>query len=213
MVDVAPPITTQGSWGWIYDWGPAPTGARPIPDIFNKVITWAFPSKAENDTFVWAAEDWMWTVSAKSKHPDEAFAFLQCISSGVPLATDIAAVGNLAPRDDIQTVEPYASMPYLIDMEKLLPTGRSFKAQVGIDKIQQAVGDATEQLLLKATDGPGAAALFAQEATDLLGAENVEAAPAPSPESGRARAIDARSRPTSRPRVVDDPEMTPVLAR
>lgn len=177
-VPVAPPITTQGSWGWIYDWGPAPTGARPIPDLLNKVITWAFPSKAENDPFVWAAENWMWTVSAKSKHPDEAFAFLKCINSGEALATDIAAVGNLAPRDDIQNIQPYAGMPYLIAMEKLLPSGRSFKPQVGMDKIQQAVGDATEQLLLKATDGPGAAAFFAQEATDLLGAENVEEAPA-----------------------------------
>ena len=169
---MAPPITTQGSWGWIYDWGP--NGARPIPDITDKVINWAFPSKAPDDTFVWSAEDWMWTISAKSQHPDEAFAFLQCVSSGEPLAIDVAAVGNLAPRDDIRDIEPYASMPYLIAMEELMPTGRSFKAQVGIDKIQQAVGEATEQLLLKATDGPGAAELFAQTATDLLGAENVE---------------------------------------
>jgi multiple sugar transport system substrate-binding protein len=177
-VPVAPPITTQGSWGWIYDWGPAPTGARPIPDLLNKVITWEFPSKAANDNFVWAAEDWMWTISAKTQHPNEAFAVLQCLNSGEPLATDISAVGNLAPRDDIQNVKPYADLPYLIAMEKLLPSGRSFKPQVGIDKIQQAVGDATEQLLLKATDGPGAAAAFAKEATDLLGADKVEEAPA-----------------------------------
>jgi multiple sugar transport system substrate-binding protein len=178
-IPVAPPITTQGSWGWIYDWGPAPTGARPIPDLFDKVITWEFPSKAENDLFVWGAEDWMWTISAKSQHPDEAFAFLQCINSGEPLATDITAVGNLAPRDDIQTVEPYASAPYLIAMEKLLPSGRSFKPQVGIDKIQQAVGDATEQILLGKADGAAAAALFAQEASDLLGPDAVEESPAP----------------------------------
>jgi multiple sugar transport system substrate-binding protein len=174
-IDVAPPITTQGSWGWIYDWGP--TGARPIPDITSKVINWAFPSKAPDDTFVWGAEDWMWTISAKSKHPDEAFAFIQCISTGEPLATDVAAVGNLSPRDDIRDIEPYASKPYLIAMEELLPTGRSFKAQIGIDKIQAAVGEATEQLLLKSTDGPGAAEIFAQTATDLLGADAVEDAP------------------------------------
>ena len=173
-VPVAPPVTTQGSWGWVYDWGPAPTGARPIPDLLNKVTTWAWPSKAPNQTFVWAAEDWMWTISQKSAHPDEAFDLLKFLDTGAPLAADVAAVGNLAPRDDIQDVAPYSSMPYLIAMEKLLPSGKSFKAQVGIDKIQQAVGDATEQILLGKMNGDQAAASFASEATDLLGADAVE---------------------------------------
>jgi multiple sugar transport system substrate-binding protein len=174
-IPVAPPITTQGSWGWVYDWGPAPTGARPIPGIYDgKVDTWAFPSKAPNDNFVWAAEDWMWTISAKSKHPDEAFALLKCLNTGEPLAMDVASVGNLAPRDDIRGVAPYKDMPYLIKMEELLDSGRTFKAQVGIDKIQQAVGDATEQILLDKMDGNEAAAYFASQATELLGPDAVE---------------------------------------
>ena len=174
-VPVAPPITTQGSWGWVYDWGPAPTGARPIPGIYDgKVDTWAWPSKAANDNFVWAAEDWMWTISAKSKHPDEAFALLKCLNSGEPLAMDVAAVGNLAPRDDIRDLAPYKDMPYLIKMEELLTSGRTFKAQVGIDKIQQAVGAATEQILLNKMDGNQAADYFAQQATELLGPDAVE---------------------------------------
>lgn len=174
-VPVAPPITTQGSWGWVYDWGPAPTGARPIPGIYDgKVDTWAFPSKAANDNFVWAAEDWMWTISAKSKHPDEAFALLKCLNTGEPLAMDVAAVGNLAPRDDIRDVAPYKDMPYLIKMESLLTSGRTFKAQVGIDKIQQAVGAATEQILLNKMNGDQAAAFFTTQATELLGPDAVE---------------------------------------
>ena len=174
-IPVAPPITTQGSWGWVYDWGPAPTGARPIPGIYDgKVDTWAFPSKAAGDNFVWAAEDWMWTISKKSKHPDEAFALLKCLNTGAPLAMDVAAVGNLAPRDDIGDIAPYKDMPYLIKMEKLLTSGRTFKAQVGIDKIQQAVGAATEQILLNKMNGDQAAAFFTQQATDLLGADKVE---------------------------------------
>ena len=172
---MAPPITTQGSWGWVFDWGPPPTGARPIPGIYDgKVDTWAFPSKAANDNFVWSAEDWMWTVSAKSKHPDEAFALLQCLNTGAPLAMDVAAVGNLAPRDDIRDIAPYKDMPYLIKMEELMTSGRTFKAQVGIDKIQQAVGDATEQILLDKMDGNQAADFFTQQATDLLGPDAVE---------------------------------------
>jgi multiple sugar transport system substrate-binding protein len=173
-VPIAPPITTQGSWGWVYDWGPAPTGARPIADLLTKVSTWAFPSKAPNQEFVWAAEDWMWTISAKSKHPDETFELLKFLNTGQALAEDVAAVGNLAPRDDIQALAPYSSMPYLIEMEKLLPTGKSFKAQVGIDKIQQAVGAATEQILLDKMNGDQAAAFFASQATELLGPDAVE---------------------------------------
>ena len=174
-IPVAPPITTQGSWGWVYDWGPAPTGARPIPGIYDgKVDTWAFPSKAPNDNFVWAAEDWMWTISAKSKHPDESFALLKCLNTGQPLAMDVAAVGNLAPRDDIRDISPYKDMPYLIKMEELLTSGRTFKAQVGIDKIQQAVGAATEQILLNKMDGPQAADEFNKQATELLGPDAVE---------------------------------------
>ena len=175
VIPVAPPITTQGSWGWVYDWGPAPTGARPIPGIYNgKVDTWAFPSKAANNNFVWAAEDWMWTISAKSKHPDEAFALLKCLNTGAPLAMDVASVGNLAPRDDIQTIAPYKDMPYLIKMEQLLTSGRTFKAEVGIDKIQQAVGAATEQILLNKMNGNQAADYFASQATELLGAGAIE---------------------------------------
>jgi multiple sugar transport system substrate-binding protein len=152
-IAVAPPITTQGSWGWVYDWGPAPTGARPIPGIYDgKVDTWAFPSKAPNDNFVWAAEDWMWTISAKSKHPDEAFALLKCLNG----------------------VAPYKDKPYLLKMESLLKTGRTFKAQVGIDKIQQAVGAATEQILLNKMDGDQAAKYFTDQATELLGPDAVE---------------------------------------
>ena len=174
-IPVAPPVTTQGSWGWVYDWGPKPNGARPIPGIYDgKVDTWAWPSEKANDNFVWAAEDWMWTIAAKSKHPDEAFEVLKCLNTGAPLAMDVAAVGNLAPRDDIQGIAPYKDMPYLLKMESLLKTGRSFKPQVGMDKIQQAVGDATEQILLNKMNGDQAADFFTKDATELLGADAVE---------------------------------------
>lgn len=173
-VPVAPPVTTQGSWGWVYDWGPAPNGARPIPDLTNRVMTWALPLQGGGTPYVFAAEDWMWAISAKSPNQDAAWEFLKYINTGEALAKDVAAVGNVAPRDDIQGVAPYSSMPYLIAMEKLLPQGKTFVAQAGIDKIQQAVADATEQILLGKVDGQGAADYFQKEATDLLGADQVE---------------------------------------
>ena len=106
--------------------------------------------------------------------PEKAFALLKCLNTGEPLAMDVASVGNLAPRDDIREIAPYKDMPYLIKMEELLTSGRTFKAQVGIDKIQQAVGDATEQILLDKMDGNQAADYFATQATELLGPDAVE---------------------------------------
>ncbi len=171
-IPVAPPITTQGSWGWIFDWGA--NGARPIPDIQSKVITWAFPSRAANQNYVFAGEDWAWVIAAKSKHPDEAWEFLKYVVTGEGLASDIAAVGALAPRDDVSTLAPYSNFPYLITMEKLLPFGKTFKAPAGSDQIHQAVSDATEQILLKKMNGDQAADYFAKQVTDLLGADAVE---------------------------------------
>lgn len=164
-------VTTQGTWGWTYDWGP--NGAKPIPDIFNKVATWAFPSQS-GPPFVWAAENWMWTISAKTQYPDEAFALLQWLNSGQALAEDVVAVGSASPRDDIQSLAPYSQAQYLIDAEKQLAVGKTFLPRPGIDKIQQAVGKATEDIISGKMTGAQAAAEFTKMATDLLGADKVE---------------------------------------
>lgn len=164
-------VTTQGTWGWTYDWGP--TGATPIPDLFNKVATWAFPAES-GPPFVWAAENWMWMISAKTQHPDEAFALLQWLNTGQALAEDVVAVGSASPRDDIQSVAPYSQAQYLIDAEKQLAVGKTFLPRPGIDKIQQAVGQATEDIISGKMTGAEAAAEFTKMATDLLGADKVE---------------------------------------
>jgi multiple sugar transport system substrate-binding protein len=163
-------VTTQGTWGWTYDWGPK--GAAPIPDLFSKVATWAFPAES-GPPFVWAAENWMWTISAKSAHPDEAFQLLQWLTSGEALAKDVVAVGSAAPRDDIQSIAPYSQAQYLIDAEKQLSAGKTFLPRPGIDKIQQAVGQATEDILLGKANGQQAADEFARLATQLLGPDKV----------------------------------------
>ena len=165
-------VTTQGSWGWRYDWGP--DGATPIDGLFDKVKTWAFPTQNGPDTFVSAAGAWAWTINAKTDHPDEAFELLKFLTTGDAHATLITAVGDLAARDDVDDISPYKDQAVLVESGKLLETGRFFKDQAGIDKIYQGIGQATEAILTKEKTADEAAADFATDMTELLGADKVE---------------------------------------
>ncbi len=168
-------VTTQGTWGWTFDWGPE--GRMPIDDLADRVATWAFPTEAGGDPFVWAAEAWGWTVSRSSQHPDEAWQLVQWLSTGAPLAADLAAVGNLSPRDDISDVPPYRDQAHLVAEEKLIAIGRSFTPRVGIEYIQDAVGSATEDIIAGRLTGDQAADEFARLATQSLGVDRVEELP------------------------------------
>lgn len=165
-------VTTQGSWGWRYDWGP--DGATPIDGLFDKVKVWAFPTQDGPETFVYAAGAWGWTINSQTEHPDEAFELLKFLTTGEAHATLITAVGDLAARDDIGDVPPYSEQSVLVEAEKLLPTGRFFQDRAGIDKIHQGIGQATEAILTGERTAEEAAADFAAEMTELLGADMVE---------------------------------------
>jgi multiple sugar transport system substrate-binding protein len=165
-------VTTQGSWGWRYDWGP--DGAAPIAGLFDKVKTWSFPTEDGSSTFVSAAQAWAWTINAKTKHPDEAFELLKFLTTGKAHATLVTAVGDLSARDDVNDISPYKEQAVLVESGKLLNTGLFFKVHSGIDKIQQGIGQATESLLTKKKTAEQAAADFAASMTDLLGADKVE---------------------------------------
>jgi multiple sugar transport system substrate-binding protein len=167
-------VTTQGTWGWTYDWGP--NGAAPIPDLFAKVATWEFPAEV-GAPFVYAEENWEWTISAKTQHPSEAFDLIKWLNTGQALAQDLVAVGAASPRDDIQNVAPYSGEPYLIAVEKELPSGKIFLPEPGTAKIQQAVGQATEAIISGQANGAQAANQFATTATQLLGSGQVETQP------------------------------------
>ncbi|TAM64785.1 MAG: extracellular solute-binding protein [Chloroflexota bacterium] len=165
-------VTTQGTWGWTFDWGP--DGHAPIADLTHRVRTWPFPTTDGSAPFVYGAENWMWAISARTAHPDLAFTLLQWLTTGAPLAQDIAAVGNLSPRDDIDGIPPYRDVPYLAEGD-LLREGlaRSFPTRPGLDQVGLAAAAATQQILLGRLDGPGAADLFARTVTNALGAQAV----------------------------------------
>ena len=172
-------VTTQGTWGWTYDWGP--TGQRPIAGLTQRVATWASPAADGGDPFVWAAESWRWTISATSKHPDEAWTFIKWMSQGAPLAADLVTVGNLSPRNDIAGIPPYRDQPELTGEEKLIEVGRSLAPYDGIDHIRMAAAAATQEILAGRMTGDQAADEFARLATASLGAAHVEPTPSPSP--------------------------------
>lgn len=166
--------TTSGSWATFFDWGP--NGTAPISDLPNKVANWNFPTKDGSGTFVTGSAGWVWTISAQTKHPQEAWDLVKWLSSGTFMAENAVTIGALAPRDDLQNVAPYSNYPFLLAAEKQLPQARYFHDPQGIDKIYQAVGAATDEVITGRMSGTQAASFFAKRATDLLGASQVEAA-------------------------------------
>ncbi len=164
-------VATCGTWCWIFDWGPGTRGE--IPDIFNKVATWEFPTE-KGGTFVWGATGWVWAIPSTTKYPDEALELVKWLTSGEALATHLVTIGAASPRDDIQSVAPYSEKAFLIDAEKALTRGRAFQPRPGIDKIQQFVGEATEEIITGRMTGQQAADLFATKATEALGSDKVK---------------------------------------
>lgn len=165
-------VTTSGTWGWIFDWGPE--GATPIEDLFEKVATWEFPTFSGDETFVWGASGWVWAISAQTEHPEEAWELVKWLGSGEFMAANAVTIGATATRDDLQTVAPYSEHPYLIDAEKRLANARSFKAPQGTDRMVQAVGQATEAVITERETGEEAAVTLAEQATELLGEDKVK---------------------------------------
>ena len=168
--------TTSGTWGWIFDWGPE--GTAPIEDLNAKVATWEFPTADGSETFVWGSSGWVWAISAKTAHPEEAWELVKWLASGDFMAANAVTIGATATRDDIQNLAPYSDYPFLIDAEKRLPDARAFKAPEGTDKMVQAVGEATEAVITEEQTGEEAAAALAERATELLGPDKVKEMPA-----------------------------------
>jgi multiple sugar transport system substrate-binding protein len=163
--------TTCGTWCWIFDWGPK--GSGPIKDIFNKVATWEFPTAQGGETFVWGASGWVWGIADQTKHPDAAWELVKWLGGGEAMASNAVTVGAASPRDDLAGVAPYSDYEYLIAAEKQLAKARSFTNPEGVDKMGQAVGEATEAIITKKANAQQAADMLAERARELLGERNV----------------------------------------
>jgi multiple sugar transport system substrate-binding protein len=163
--------TTCGTWCWMFDWGP--DGAAPIEGLFNKVDTWEFPTAAGGETFVWGSSGWVWSISADTEHPEEAFELVKWLAGGEFVAENAVTVGAASPRDDLADTKPYSGFDFLLQAEKQLSEARSFVPPPGTDKMAQAVSEATEQVITGEMTGDEAAGFLAERATELLGEGNV----------------------------------------
>jgi multiple sugar transport system substrate-binding protein len=165
-------IETCGTWCWFFDYGPK--GSAPIKDLTKKVATWNFPTEnGDGEPFAYGATGWAWSVTEKTKHPDEAFELVKWLASGEFMAQNAVTIGAAAPRDDLADVKPYSTQPQLLEAEKQLANARSFPPPEGIDKMQQVIADATEAVISKKMTGDQAAADLANEAKQLLGPEKI----------------------------------------
>jgi multiple sugar transport system substrate-binding protein len=164
-------VSTGGTWSWFFDWGKK--GAGPIPNVFEKLGVWNYPTP-DGGTYVVGGTGWRWAISSKTKHPNEAWELVKWLASPEFIAQNAVTIGAVSPRDDVH-VAPYNKYPVLLDSEKQLPKARAFQTQAGNDQISQAVADVTEQIITgKVTTGDAAADAFAKQATQLLGDDKVE---------------------------------------
>lgn len=172
FVDGTTPITSSGTWGWKYDWGPE--GAAPIENVTEKVAMWRYPtfsSDVQPYTTLTLANTFV--VNSDTEHADAAVEFSKWMSSDEAMAQQLVAVGAAAPRTGIADIAPYSENQQLLDAEAEFETSIPRRDLDGSEKLSQAAQDATEGLLTRKLDGASAAELFAKQSTELLGEDRV----------------------------------------
>ncbi len=164
-------VSTGGTWSWFFDWGPK--GSGPIDNVFKTLGVWNYPTFS-GGTYVVGGTGWRWGISAKTKHPNEAWELVKWLAGPKFIAQNAVTIGAVSPRNDVR-VKPYTSYPVLIGSEHQLPKARAFNAPTGVTQIIQVVDDVTESIITtKITTDSDAADAFAKEATELLGKDKVE---------------------------------------
>jgi multiple sugar transport system substrate-binding protein len=166
------PVSFQGTWGWDFDWGPQ--GAAPIPNLVERVKTWNLPGISNHKGYVDGSVGWVYAVSAKTRQPKAALALVEWLTQGEPLAQMCVAVGAASPKTGIGAIAPYNNHPQLILAQDEFPLAKSLPIENGQGQIDEAWEKAEDGILSGGMNGSQAAALFAQGATQLLGASHVE---------------------------------------
>jgi multiple sugar transport system substrate-binding protein len=165
------PVSFEGTWGWQYDWGAQ--GTAPIPDLTTKVKTWDFPAE-HGSPYVDAIDGYVWAISKKCQHPQAAVELAEWLTTGKALADQLAAVGAASPRSGMDSVAPYSNYPELIQAEHSFSSAKAMNPESNQAKIDQAWETAEEGILTGHDNGAQAAAIFAQQATTLVGSSGIE---------------------------------------
>jgi len=161
-------VSAQGTSGWKFDWGPA--GKAPIKGLNEKVDTWQYPGLRSGDSpFGWSGLGFGYGMPAASPHKDAAMLLAEYLSTGEPLADQLVTSGAASPRDDLNSVKPYADEPKLLQAGKDLSTSVYVPTGDGADQVAQAVAAATELIINGKANGAQAYEAFVKNAKDLLG--------------------------------------------
>jgi multiple sugar transport system substrate-binding protein len=166
-------ITTSGSWGYIYDWGPQTK--NPIPNVTQVVGTWAIPGE-QGGEYVLVDLNGPWLVNAKS--PDVALAKKVMLELG-SVKADVAYTqntGNIPGRADAAADPDFQKLTELVPILAALQkgTGTYLKSAEGFSAVAEGVGRGTEALLRKQTDAAGAQKILVDYVKGVLGNDAVK---------------------------------------
>lgn len=165
-------VSVGGSWSWRFDWGPQ--GAGPIPNELDALGTWNFPTQdGSGKPYVWAGTGFVYTIAANSPHPAEAFEFIKYLTQPGPSSDELATVGAVSPRKDTRSAAPYSKLPYLVNSESQLTTGKFFSSHDGQDQWETYIAAATEAIITGKATAQQALDQFAAACKKGLGAGNV----------------------------------------
>jgi ABC-type glycerol-3-phosphate transport system substrate-binding protein len=123
--------------------------------------------------YVWAGDGFVYTISATSQHPQEAFAFIKYLTQPGPSADELYTVGSVSPRKDTRRVAPYNKLPYIVNTESQLSTGKYFVSHDGQDKWEAYIAAATESIITGQANAQQALKQFAAACKKGLGASKV----------------------------------------
>jgi multiple sugar transport system substrate-binding protein len=165
-------VSVGGSWSWQFDWGAK--GAGPIPNELNVLGTWNFPTQdGSGKPYVWAGVGYVYTISASSTHPQEAFEFIKFLTQPGPSADELYTIGAVSPRNDTRHTAPYKNLPYIVSTESQLSTGKYFASHDGQDKFTTYIAAASEAIITGKANAQQALDQFAAACKKGLGASNV----------------------------------------
>ena len=166
-------ITTGGSWGYIYDWGPQ--SKNPIPNVTQVVGTWEVPGK-QGGEYVLVDLNGPWAVNAKS--PNVALAKKVLFELG-SVKTDVEYaqnLGNIPGRADAAADPDFQKLTELVPILAALQkgTGTHLNSAEGFSAVAEGVARATEALLRKQTDAAGAQKILVDYVKEVLGDDAVK---------------------------------------
>jgi multiple sugar transport system substrate-binding protein len=166
-------VTTGGSWGYIYDWGPQ--SKNPIRNVTQVVGTWEVPGK-QGGEYVLVDLNGPWAVNAKSA--DGALAKKVLLELG-SVKTDVAyaqSLGNIPGRADAASDPDFQKLTELVPILAALEKGAGsyLNSAEGFSAVAEGVARATEALLRKQTDAGGAQKILVDYVKGVLGDDAVK---------------------------------------